>query len=1549
MKRIVLLIGALLLGLAARAQSVTYTCRYWFDEDFAQATTTTFSASTWQAELDVGSLTEGLHALHLHVMDTSMKWSAPQSYLFLKLTPPASLSDFTYYYWFDQDHASMQSGALGDGHLLLDVDDLSEGLHAIHVMLKGGEYSASQTYLFLKADAWQSGTPNYVYHCWFDDDFANQQTDALGSGHLLLDVVGLEDGMHTVHVLVEGSTLTSTQSYLFMKVAPFAADSIDMTHLSYHCWFDEDFEHQQIDSLGDGHLLLDVNNLEDGLHTVHVMLQGSTLTATQSYMFMKMAVEDPSTEMQYICWFDQDYSNAQTGPLGSGLFELEVSDLPNGIHAVNVQLSNGTRTAPQCYLFYKQPLGGYGIARWEYWLNDDIANRQITNISPTVDTLEIISLLNVGHPALRSSCFHFHPNGDAPYINAKNQINFRFYDCELRFIDKSAYYVDEQVQQNIVATVFERNTTETFAAPRDNQIQWFKVEAGVGDSLAFVADKACTMQLFAPSGEEVYAATASEAMVFGGCHAWEDGAYYLAVHDQTGSGEMLSVSYQYINKYAVLAYDVHSVGNGGRSTITFQGNGFNSLLDAYIVNYQNDTIHRLDIGHESNTTTTVTFNFYQENLGVYDAVFQFVDDVIQIQNAIQVEEATPFAFDATVTFATQFLRTTSNNYVFQVHNYSNMTAYNVPLAVYIYTPDSESLTRVDIEGFDVKSDIIQLLGSYYTDSLNNVIEQKRLTSGDMFGFLEEPNTDYVPDAPYLHHIFITPTLRPNITETFTIAVKSENTVSVYMWYPEEWENEDTTGNLSKTRSAYDGICAIANNRKRMCDKNAWLVANGGDPIYNVNCDDLPKPSGNCPPPPGGHSTPVNSLDPNDIHGYLSESGSHFMRQEIQNVQYEIEFENDTTLATAAAHTIIVRDTLDATKFDLNSLAARSVTIGDKRLELNGEQTFARTLDMRPELYVIAQIEQDYDPTTGIVEWTIQSLDPMTMEPTDNPYQGVLPVNYFGDGVGFIDYSINLKQAFADGTTISNRAGIIFDQNDVIMTPTWTNTVDAVKPTSHIEEVTPVADSLSFNFVSEDNRSGVWYHSLYYRNASTEQEWQVRKAQIFEDSFVLHLEDLLTTEYLVIAVDSAGNREDKDMVAEYIYTAAGLHFVSEGNWSTASNWQEGTLPEADDVAFINAPCQLDQDAEVAALAISDDQTLTVQSSKTLTVNGLLFNPSAEGLVIEDGAQLINATSNVAATMEKGIAAYPNSGPDGWYTIASPMDEMPIAESDFLTPNFDLYRFDETNLTHEEWQNYKANHPDFATFEKGRGYLYANSNSFAPAFMGTLSNTAATYHLTYTERPDALSGFNLIGNPFPHVIYKGAGGAIDNAQLASGYYTLTNEGAWHVHTYEDAIMPGQGILVKTMADLDLTIAKSNATALSESSNAKASSSRVVLKVSGSWGEDRAFVYFGQGIGLDKMENLSRTVPSLWIRDNGHDYAIAHVDSDCESLELFFSNMQSDDFTLSVDVSDTSFSVLQLTDRITGVTIDLLQQPSYVFHSAGQENEARFSLTFKMETMR
>ena len=208
-------------------------------------------------------------------------------------------------------------------------------------------------------------------------------------------------------------------------------------------------------------------------------------------------------------------------------------------------------------------------------------------------------------------------------------------------------------------------------------------------------------------------------------------------------------------------------------------------------------------------------------------------------------------------------------------------------------------------------------------------------------------------------------------------------------------------------------------------------------------------------------------------------------------------------------------------------------------------------------------------------------------------------------------------------------------------------------------------------------------------------------------------------------------------------------------------------------------------------------------------------------------------------------------------------------------------------------------------------------------------------------DSLSGFNLIGNPFPHVIYKGAGGAIDDANLASGYYTLTNEGTWQVHTFEDAILPGQGFLVKATIPTTLTIAKSNTVASSESS---AGTRAMSITASGEAGFDRAFVYFNEGTGLKKMKNHFNAAPSIRIQGADGEYAVAHVGSDSRSLELVFNTHRAGEFTLSFSMDDTTFSYLHLIDNKTGTDIDLLQQPSYDFTTSDQEFEIRFTVVFR-----
>ena len=542
----------------------------------------------------------------------------------------------------------------------------------------------------------------------------------------------------------------------------------------------------------------------------------------------------------------------------------------------------------------------------------------------------------------------------------------------------------------------------------------------------------------------------------------------------------------------------------------------------------------------------------------------------------------------------------------------------------------------------------------------------------------------------------------------------------------------------------------------------------------------------------------------------------------------------------------------------------------------------------------------------------------------------------GDGVSITGNT--LGNTTVGNTMVGNGAGIYMDdENGVII----------IVDDGNGANITVYGNTTSDNQPS-DIKTGKTVMPFEITATSLTGQIGVANTTISERSLAQStVSQVLGTPIQNVFVDNCGNYDyieykGDDQTLIYWYSNK-YHFITAGLWSEAANWQDGIVPYSNvDEIYIEANCQLDQAANVGTLTVTEG-TLTLLSGKTLTVNAVLTNTTAEALVIKDGAQLINASPNVAATVEKDITAYGTNNPDGWYTIASPVNTMTIAGSDFLTTKYDLYRFNETNLTHQEWENYKGNiHPDFTTFENGRGYLYANSNTFSPVFVGTLNVAPVTYRLTYTNRPDELDGFNLIGNPFPHNIYKGSGCAISSSYLASGYYTLTNQGAWQVHTDEEAILPGQGILVKTTRSHNLTINK-----ITTSDNSKAVKPRMDISVTGTPGSDRCFFYFCEGIGLNKFNNLDEDAPSLYIRNEGQNYAIAHLNRQTEILDVMFSNKKAGTYTLTIEGNGMNFEYLHLIDNITGADVDLLHQPGYTFHATGNEFAARFKVVFKPMT--
>ena len=353
-----------------------------------------------------------------------------------------------------------------------------------------------------------------------------------------------------------------------------------------------------------------------------------------------------------------------------------------------------------------------------------------------------------------------------------------------------------------------------------------------------------------------------------------------------------------------------------------------------------------------------------------------------------------------------------------------------------------------------------------------------------------------------------------------------------------------------------------------------------------------------------------------------------------------------------------------------------------------------------------------------------------------------------------------------------------------------------------------------------------------------------------------------------------------------------------------------------------------------------ESLIVHEGSVVTISGDLINSSPDNLVIEDGGQLIyTGTEPVAATIKRSIADPAKDG-DVWYTISSPVNNVTSASVKNLISStdvgftYDLYLYDEP--THY-WINQKAESNQFTNLTNGRGYLYWNTGSDLE-FAGTLNTTDVAYQLTYSESAGQLKGFNLIGNPFSHNIYKGAGAAIDSDKLANGYYTLSNDWAWQTNIFSQAIKPTQGILVQATEAFELTIVNSATPATAE----KKKASFIEIVAGNKEYSDVAYVVFGKGIGLNKIDHINTEIPEVYFWQNNERFAVASLNEDVKEIALNFQAATEGSYDIKVGF-DGDFNYLHLIDNMTGANVDLLQTPSYTFDANVTDYASRFRLVF------
>lgn len=273
---------------------------------------------------------------------------------------------------------------------------------------------------------------------------------------------------------------------------------------------------------------------------------------------------------------------------------------------------------------------------------------------------------------------------------------------------------------------------------------------------------------------------------------------------------------------------------------------------------------------------------------------------------------------------------------------------------------------------------------------------------------------------------------------------------------------------------------------------------------------------------------VRSRDPNEKIGNRNFLSSRYFSYE-NNFTYNIYFENVDT-ATAAAQEVFITDTLNVFQYELSSFTLKSFGFSDQIYDIPpGLKSYSQDIDLRPEKNLILRFNAHLDTLSGVAKWYLGSLDPTTMELVEDPILGFLPPNDDNAiGEGYVSFNIDLLNNLPHGSEVSNSAEIVFDLNDPIITPIWTNIKDIDPPVSNLENTGIVETTDSTYLVTWegfDNDAGIAYYDLYISKDDGAFVKVLNKVNV--EGILLELNDFAEYNIYTIAYDSAGNAEQKN--------------------------------------------------------------------------------------------------------------------------------------------------------------------------------------------------------------------------------------------------------------------------------------------------------------------------------------------------------------------------------------------------------------------------------------
>lgn len=300
-------------------------------------------------------------------------------------------------------------------------------------------------------------------------------------------------------------------------------------------------------------------------------------------------------------------------------------------------------------------------------------------------------------------------------------------------------------------------------------------------------------------------------------------------------------------------------------------------------------------------------------------------------------------------------------------------------------------------------------------------------------------------------------------------------------------------------------------------------------------------------------------------------------------------------------------------------------------------------------------------------------------------------------------------------------------------------------------------------------------------------------------------------------------------------------------------------------------------------------------------------------------VINFVTMQTFTLE--IEGYAEDSIGHYYLIASPIGEVdPENVTNMLSNSYDLYYFDQSPEL--EWINYYGDDGNY-NLVSGKGYLYANSEDVTLTFTGFPYSGDGEVTLTYDANAH-FAGWNLVGNPFAQAAFPDR-----------DFYVMNTEGNEIQAADRNYVEPMEGIFV---------VAEEDGETMTFSTEVPEKGAALVMNVTCNRGTaiDRAIVRFGEKSTLPKFMLNARNT-KLCIPQDDKDYAVVSADSDMGEMPVNFKAAKNGTYTLSFSKEKVSFSYLHLIDNLTGVDVDLLENPNYTFNAQTTDYATRFKLVF------